>query len=50
MHLHVLARLCMMCHRTSLLMEMRDTDDPKEIHRILLASEAELLRLQATGA
>lgn len=50
MHLHVLARLCMMCHRTSLLMEMRDTDDPKELHRILLASEAELLRLQASGA
>lgn len=42
-HLHVLARLCMMCHRTSLLMEMRDTDDPKELHRILLASENELL-------
>lgn len=45
-HLHVLARLCMMCHRTSLLMEMRETDDSKELHRIILASEAELLRAQ----
>lgn len=48
-HLHVLARLCMMCHRTSLLMEMRETDDPKELHRILLASETELLAAPPTA-
>jgi nitrogen PTS system EIIA component len=43
-HLHVLARLCMMCHQTSLLMEMRGTDDPAELHRILVASEQQIIK------
>ena len=43
-HLHVLARLCMMCHQTSLLLEMRGTDDPHELHRILAASEEQVVR------
>lgn len=43
-HLHVLARLCMMCHRTSLLLEMRETDDVKELHRLFLACEQEVIR------
>ncbi len=43
-HLHVLARLCMMCHQTSLLLEMRGTDDPAELHRILVASEEQILK------
>lgn len=42
-HLHVLARLCMMCHHTSLLLEMRGTGDPQELHRILLASEQQVI-------
>jgi len=43
-HLHVLARLCMMCHQTSLLLEMRGTDDPAELHAILVASEQQVIR------
>lgn len=42
-HLHVLARLCMMCHQTSLLLEMRGTDDPQELYRILAASEEQVI-------
>jgi nitrogen PTS system EIIA component len=43
-HLHVLARLCMMCHQTSLLLEMRGTNDAGELHRILAASEEQVIR------
>ncbi len=43
-HLHVLARLCMMCHNTSLLLEMRGTDDPHELHRLLVASELQVIQ------
>jgi nitrogen PTS system EIIA component len=42
-HLHVLARLCMMCHQTSLLLEMRGTNDPQELHRILVANEQQVI-------
>lgn len=44
-HLHVLARLCMMCHRTSLLLELRETMDPVEMHRVLVASEKQVIGL-----
>ncbi len=44
-HLHVLARLCMMCHRTSLLLELRGTRDPAEWHRLLMASEQQVIGL-----
>lgn len=47
-HLHVLARLCMMCHQTSLLMQMRGTDDPQELHAILAASEQQVVRQTQT--
>lgn len=43
-HLHVLARLCMMCHQTSLLLEMRETNDPQELHRLLIASEQQVIQ------
>lgn len=42
-HLHVLARLCMMCHHTSLLLELRGTADPHEMHRFLVASERQVI-------
>lgn len=42
-HLHVLARLCMMCHQTGLLLEMRETNDPQELYRILVASEQQVI-------
>lgn len=43
-HLHVLARLCMMCHQTSLLLEMRDSNDSMELYRILVASEEKIIK------
>lgn len=47
-HLHVLARLCMMCHQTSLLLEMRETNDPQELYRLLVASEQQVIRQTST--
>lgn len=43
-HLHVLARLCMMCHQTSLLLAMRGTNDPHELHGLLAASEQHVIQ------
>ena len=43
-HLHVLARLCMMCHHTSLLLEMRQTQDPAELAGILAAREQQVVQ------
>lgn len=43
-HLHVLARLCMMCHQTGLLMDMRETDDPKDIMQLLVDSEMQVIK------
>lgn len=43
-HLHVLARLCMMCHNTSLLLELRGTDDVLEMYRLLVASEEQVIQ------
>ena len=43
-HLHVLARLCMMCHNTSLLLELHGTEDPQEMYNLLVASEAEVIQ------
>ena len=48
-HLHVLARLCVMCHQTSLLLEMRGTNDPQELHRILAASEQQVIQQTKTS-
>ena len=42
-HLHVLARLCMMCHHTEVLAELRAAEDAKEMHRILLAAEKQVV-------
>jgi mannitol/fructose-specific phosphotransferase system IIA component (Ntr-type) len=43
-HLHVLARLCMMCHQTSLLLELREAKDAKQMHALLVASEQRVLQ------
>jgi PTS system nitrogen regulatory IIA component len=42
-HLHVLARLCMMCHQTSLLLELRGTNNPDDLHRLLVSSEEQVI-------
>lgn len=43
-HLHVLARLCMMCHHTGLLTLMRETDDTQAIYRLLAESEEQVIK------
>jgi hypothetical protein len=37
----------MMCHHTSLLLELRETNDPKELYNLLVASEQQVIRLAA---
>lgn len=38
-HLHVIARLCMMCVRTSLLADLREADDASAMHAALVTAE-----------
>jgi len=44
LHLHALARLCMLAHGSLLLSDLRATDRADEMHQILLRAESELLR------
>ncbi|MDZ4197966.1 MAG: PTS sugar transporter subunit IIA [Kiritimatiellia bacterium] len=43
LHLHLLARLCMMCHHTAMLFKLRETRDSQVMLHILLAAEEEVL-------
>jgi len=43
-HLHVLARICMICHHTSMLVEARDTTNPKAIYELLVKAEEEVVQ------
>jgi PTS system nitrogen regulatory IIA component len=43
-HLHVLARICMMCHHTSLLMELREAETAEDAYQALLAAEEEVIK------
>ena len=44
LHLHVLARICMMCHHTDLLMNLREVGDAAAMFEALLAAEQEVIR------
>jgi PTS system nitrogen regulatory IIA component len=44
LHLHVLARICMMCHHTDLLMKLREVGDAPALYAALLAAEQEVIR------
>lgn len=44
LHLHVLARICMMCHHTDLLMKLREEADAPALYAALLAAEQEVIR------
>lgn len=44
-HLHVLARLCLMCQRTPLVLELRDAVDANEMMDALVQSEHEIMKL-----
>jgi PTS system nitrogen regulatory IIA component len=43
-HLHVLARICMMCQQTSLLLELREAQEPAQMYELLLKSEEEVIQ------
>ncbi len=43
-HLHVLARLCMMCRKTHFLADVRDAVDASGMYQALCAGEAEVIR------
>ena len=43
-HLHVLTRLCMMCHYSSMLLEMRDAADAAAIYDVMVKSEQEIIQ------
>lgn len=43
-HLHVLARVCMMCHHTSLLLELREASDAASMYKALVDAEEEVIR------
>jgi PTS system nitrogen regulatory IIA component len=43
LHLHLLARLCMMCHHTALLLRLRETRDPDVMLQKLISAEQEVL-------
>ena len=44
LHLHVLARICMMCHHTDLLLKLREASDGLGLFAALVASEQEVIR------
>lgn len=43
-HLHILARICMMCYHTSMLMELREASDAADMLAILERAEQEIIR------
>ena len=43
-HLHVLARICMLCYHTSLLMQIRESETAAEVYDAVTSHEIELIR------
>jgi PTS system nitrogen regulatory IIA component len=43
-HLHLLARICMMCYHTSVLMDLRDADSAESMAAALIAAEVEVIK------
>ena len=44
LHLHVLARICMMCHHTDLLLALREAEGASGLFAALVAAEQEVIR------
>lgn len=49
MHLHTLARLCMMAQKTDLLADLRQAPDTDAMHECLIAAEQAVLEFQRTS-
>ncbi len=43
-HLHTLTRLCMICHYSSVLLELREAKDAEEMHGMIVRSEQEIIQ------
>lgn len=43
-HLHTLTRLCMMCHYSSVLLELRDAKDADSMYDMMVKSEQEIIQ------
>ncbi|HMO50483.1 MAG TPA: PTS sugar transporter subunit IIA [Kiritimatiellia bacterium] len=46
-HLHVLARICMLCYHTPLLLTLREAEDAQAMYDAIVAVEVELIRTQS---
>jgi PTS system nitrogen regulatory IIA component len=44
LHLHVLARICTICHHTSALLELREADTAEDMLHVLVNAEAEVIK------
>ena len=47
LHLHVLARLCTICHHTDALLSIREAETAQEVHGALVAAETDVIRTLA---
>lgn len=43
-HLHVLARLCVLCYQTTLLLDLREAGSGEEMHNLLVSAEQEVIK------
>ncbi len=44
-HLHVLARMCMLCQQTSMLLELRECSTADDMRRVIAEKEQEVIRI-----
>lgn len=43
-HLHVLARLCVLCYQTTLLLDLREAETAEEMYNLLISAEQEIIK------
>lgn len=43
-HLHVLARLCVLCYQTTMLLDLREADSAEAMYQVLLNAEQEVIK------
>jgi excisionase family DNA binding protein len=43
-HLHVLARLCVLCYQTTLLLDLREAESAEEMYNLLISAEQEIIK------
>lgn len=43
-HLHVLARLCVLCYQTTMLLDLREAESAEEMYNLLIRAEQEIIK------